>query len=49
MTELDRMIFQMETTLGKPHTVSPFQTLLAAHGVGAEEVKATLETADAPK
>ena len=29
MTELDRLIFQMETTLGKPHSVSPFQPLLA--------------------
>ena len=29
MTELDRLIFQMETTLGKPHSISPFVPLLA--------------------
>lgn len=33
VTELDRLIFQMETTLGKPHSVSPFAQLYAKHGL----------------
>lgn len=28
MTELDKMIFQMENVLGKPHVASPFPGLL---------------------
>jgi len=28
MTELDRMIYQMETALGKSHVASPFPALL---------------------
>mmetsp|Transcript_11742 Transcript_11742/g.15952 ORF Transcript_11742/g.15952 Transcript_11742/m.15952 type:complete len:280 (-) Transcript_11742:94-933(-) len=43
MTELDRLILQMETTLGKPHSVSPFTPLLAqaapAQAAPAEESK----------
>jgi hypothetical protein len=30
-SELDRMIFKMETTLGKPHTRSPFDGLYAKY------------------
>ena len=32
-TELDRLIFQMETSLGKTHSVSPFTGLFAKHGL----------------
>lgn len=40
MKELDRMIFQMETTLGKPHSVSPFSTMYPKSEIPKEEVKA---------
>ena len=40
--ELDRMIFQMETSLGKQHSVSPFEALYSKHlkaAAPAEEEK----------
>lgn len=44
MTELDRLIFQMETSLGKKHTVSPFQQYYPKQAV-AEPTK---PVADSP-
>lgn len=44
MTELDRLIFQMETSLGKKHTVSPFQQYYPKQVVAAP----TKPVADAP-
>ena len=32
-SELDRLIFQMETTMGKSHSVSPFTGLYAKYGM----------------
>ena len=43
VTEIDRLIFQMETTLGKAHTVSPFTALYQKYNMSqnnaAEEKK----------
>jgi len=48
-SELDRMIFQMETTLGKSHTVSPFDGLYAKHlKVAAKPATAPEEEKKAP-
>ena len=32
-SELDKLIFQLETALGKPHTTSPFDGFYAKHGM----------------
>jgi len=39
-SELDRLIFQMEQTLGKPHTVSPFIQLYAKYGISTSNANA---------
>ena len=51
-SELDRMIFQMETTLGKAHTRSPFDSLYEKYSFNlatAPEVKKNVPAAEEEK
>ncbi len=42
--QLDALIKQMETTLGKPHTKSPFAGIYAQYGFSTKLEKETEET-----
>ena len=49
VSELDRLIFQMETSLGKPHTVSPFTQLYAKYETPAKVEKPSARVGSAQK
>ena len=45
-TELDKMIYQMETVLGKPHVASPFPALYKQYLVEEVETQKQVTVAD---
>jgi len=46
--QLDALIKQMETTLGKSHTKSPFTTLYSKYGFSTQPAQVTEETKEPP-